>query len=399
MGVYRRKDSPSLWLVFRNEAGTRTHMSAETTDAKVAAEKLKTIEALVASKKALGIVDVGPVTVEKWSRRWLEDRRKKRLATVNDDEDRLAHVMPALGRLPLAEVRPRHIADAIAKLVEKDELSPRTIHHVYGALRVMFRAAQKKELILATPCILSVRDGDLPKKRDADPKWRKTAVFSKEEVELLIGSPLVPEVRRVLWALLFLGSMRIGEAADRRWSQIDESAQPLPKLIVDSAYVTKRREVKAGGKTGIVREVPIHPTLTLILNRWLSRGWHLWVAHAKTATTPKPCEDLIVPGPRGGHLSSITSLEWLHKDLKKLGLRQRRQHDGRRTFVSLLRGDGGRPDIVDLIAWGKEPGVRGDYTSIPYPALCAEVTKLNLRLPSEPPVTPSYAVSQRSETT
>jgi hypothetical protein len=69
--------------------------------------------------------------------------------------------------------------------------------------------AQVDELIDANPCVL--KKGDLPTKVDADPTWRKSAVFTRDEIETLVSHVSLPEDRRALYGLIFLGAMHFGE--------------------------------------------------------------------------------------------------------------------------------------------------------------------------------------------
>ena len=54
---------------------------------------------------------------------------------------------------------------------------------------------------------------------------------------------------------------------------------------------------------------------------------------------PQP-DDPIVPSRRGGVRNRHRSRDNLLDDLRRLGLRHRRQHDLRRTFITLARVDG-----------------------------------------------------------
>jgi len=51
----------------------------------------------------------------------------------------------------------------------QQRVAPKTVHNIYGTNRKLFRAAFKAELIDANPCALSVSDGELPERVDADP--------------------------------------------------------------------------------------------------------------------------------------------------------------------------------------------------------------------------------------
>lgn len=91
------------------------------------------------------------------------------------------------------------------------KLAPRTVHHTYGTLHVLFRDAVIDEVIAATPCVLT--KAHLGKKEDKDPEWRAGAVYSREELELLISSDEVPWDRQIMYGLEGVGGLRHGEAA------------------------------------------------------------------------------------------------------------------------------------------------------------------------------------------
>lgn len=397
--IYKRGDSPNWWIAFKDESGARRLISAETTDEGAARAKLEEIERLVETKKALGIVESGPMTVEKWGAHFVGLQKKKKLGTAGDDAQRLRdHVYPSIGKMALREVRTRHIQEVVDAATEKG-LSSRTVHLVYGTMRLMFRAAVKRELIPGSPCVLNVKEGDLPKKKDKVPGWRARAIFSRSEIVALISDVRILEAHRVLWALVLLGGMRIGEACGRRWADIDDEFRPLAKMHIDSAWVTDRKELKAGGKTGVAREMPVHPALAAILARWrYGGGRDAWLARIDRPWRKKEdSADIIIPGPRGGFLSASTSWRWLQDELAMLGFRPRRQHDARRTFNSLCIEDGGRADIVKLALWGASQTVQGQYTSLTWEAICGEIAKLRIEPPSWAVATQSYADSKVSE--
>jgi integrase len=206
-----------------------------------------------------------PVTVAQYTRQWLKAREALHHASHRDEECRITkHMLPRLGHMELAEVRPRHIRDFVLDL-RTGPLAPRTIHHVYQTTALLFRTAVVDELIDATPCVLA--RGILPKKADKDPAWRSGAIYTREEVERLISDTRIPEDRRVLYALKGVAGLRHGEAAGLRWGQYDEKADPLGALNL------------AKTKTGVPRRVPVHPTLARVLAEWKLAGWERTYAH------------------------------------------------------------------------------------------------------------------------
>ena len=64
-----------------------------------------------------------------------------------------------------------------------------------------------------------------------------------------------------------------------------------------------------------------------------------------------------------------------------LGLRPRRVHDFRRTFISLCRQDGARDDLLKWVTHGRPPGIMDVYTTPPWPALCAQMQVLDIMPP------------------
>jgi integrase len=236
--VYTRHKK--LWVAYVDSDGKRKWMRTPFSvgEEDKAHKLLKSIEGKIAVEKEHGVTpESGPMTVERYAEKWLKGREGT-IETVADERIRLTlHVYPTLGEMPIADVRPRHVRDLVKHLkIKKSDrdkpLAPRTIHNVYGVLHRMMHDAQVDELIAANPCVL--KRGDLPKKLDADPAWRQQAVFTREEIELLISHPSIPDDRRALYALIFLGAMRFGEAAALRWRHYDPTQQPLGRLLLEA---------------------------------------------------------------------------------------------------------------------------------------------------------------------
>ena len=87
-------------------------------------------------------------------------------------------------------------------------------------------------------------------------------------------------------------------------------------------------------------------------------------------------DDLISPTRRNTPRNNSENWATMQKDLKMLGLRERRVHDLRRTFVTLARSDGARKDVLEWISHGPRGDIVDMYTSLPWALLCAELGKL-----------------------
>jgi integrase len=91
-----------------------------------------------------------------------------------------------------------------------------------------------------------------------------------------------------MYALMFLGAMRFGEAAALTWRDYDAEAQPPGKLVIEKAYSSKIKKVKAT-KTDNPREMPIHATLARILATWKLHGFERYTgAQARPRTPYRP---------------------------------------------------------------------------------------------------------------
>jgi integrase len=283
---------------------------------------------------------------------WIAAREARGVDAVKDEKTRLRlHVLPTLGRLPIADLRPHHVRDLVTRLRATKSrrgtpLAPRSVRHVYAALHQVLHDAIVDEIIPSNPCVL--KRGELPAKIDRDPTWRPTAVFTRDEIETLISDERLPEDRRVLYALEFLTGMRMGEAAALAWRAYDPTLVPLGRLLVATSYNTRSDKVKST-KTERPREVPVHATLVSVLAAWKLSGWR------RMMRRPPAADDLIVPARGGGHRNVSYSLKVLHEVADPLRLRRRVLRLGREPHERRLCGRHGRPARSGASEWMKSP--------------------------------------------
>ncbi len=195
-------------------------------------------------------------------------------------------------------------------------------------------------------------------------------MFTPDEVGALVLDGRVPLDRRVFHALMFLGCARFGEAAYLRWKHYRPDLEPLGCLHILGSYnsrLKRERETKAQRP----RRVPVVPLLARLLAEWKLSGW------ASSYGRPPGPEDLIVPdGGPAEHRDASNSLKRFKTDLKALGLRDRRQHDARRTWLSMVLAAGANETHAKWVAHGPPPTVLADYTTLPWATLCRVVEGL-----------------------
>ncbi len=345
---------------------------------------------------ASGFVDPGPLTVERYYRKWIERRRQSGIASAEDDASRIEnHVLSILGKVELADVRPRHVYELVeylrtkarklrrdkkGRLHKSDEpLAPRTIINTFAAVRTMFEdAVHPEELIRDNP--IRVRRGVLPSKRDADPEWREGAIFTRGEVQAILSAEdkKIPLDRRVFYALCFLTASRFGEAAALRWRHYDTRPKPLGRLLIARSYDTKTK-TEGETKTETPRKVPVHPVLRRVLEVWKREGFvHYFGRHPELDDLIVPSRELDERG-RTRNRSANHMLKKFHQDLGRVKLRARRQHDARRTFKSIALDDGANESRLRWITHGRKHGVDGAYDEPAWTALCGVVQVMRIK--------------------
>jgi integrase len=307
-------------------------------------------------------------TVATYAAAWL-DKREVSVRSVADDRGRMTnHVLPTLGPMRLGDVKPKHVRDLV-RAWNASALAPRTVINCWGLLRTMFRDALTDELIERSPC--DPPPPDLPRKVDSDPEWRDRAVFTLDEVRMLLTDARVPIRRRVEYSLKALAGLRHGEVAGLRWRQIAHDT-PLPRMTIARSYDHERT------KTGVARSVPVHPALAAVLVGWR----RLWPTVYQREPGP---DDLVVPTKLGTMSDPSAAGLDMRDHLAALGLRvqasasrARGGHDLRAWMISTALEHGADGVALQRVTHTRPRDVIAGYTRLPWPALCAAVACLPL---------------------
>jgi integrase len=331
----------------------------------------------------------GPATVRRYAEAWLESRHQKHEATrrryeatgqgrvqhrdhATDAGRMRKHVLPYLGDLLLSDVRPRHLAGWIHELRTKTSLSAKTVRNVYGLACALFRDAAIAGNIEATPCVLV--DAQLG---EEDETGEGAGRYSREQLELMIGSTQLSDYQRIFAALGGLAGRRLGEVCGFRWGDLDTSAVPLWRLTSSRAY--DRRPTK----TSRTSQIPVHPALADMLTAW-RHGWAAMFGRAPTADDPivprAPGKWIDKPG--GPH-SKKTGGNLMDSILAALAIppAPKKTHALKSTFISLAMEDGASRELIKRITHtpgnGRDAFARYDRAEY-WPQLCAEVARLRI---------------------
>lgn len=346
-------------------------------------EAEKVLELALAQLRAeRGAADLGPVTVQAWGERWIEDRKARGKLEWTHEESHLRYFLtPVLGKLPLVEVTDVAMIDWARGLERArgpsgKHPSPTYIRKITATVRALFKEAVRRHVIERTPCVWE--ESDLPEK-EANARVTSGG-FSAEEVAQLIRDERIPEDRRVLYALEFLTGMRTGEAAARSWADWEPAfLGRLGRLTAKTAYNTRFRVLKAT-KTRVEKWIPVHPALAGILERWKTGGWERFHGRPPTA------EDLIVPATKGGVRNNAHSWRCFRDDLRRLGFAHQRHYESRSTFINLAEGSGADPAMVARITHASLGSAKDLYRRVPllWPRMCAAVECITLPAVSTP---------------
>ena len=286
------------------------------------------------------------------------------------------HLIPTFGKFEVRELTFKRIKDGFDKEINNKGLSGRMVRNVHSTLRAILVEAVEDELIDNPPISLSVKRDHLPPPVDKDPEWREDAYFELDEIPVLLGVDMV-SLRRVMYATYFLTGSRFREVAALKVRDYNRTMGPLRCLSIPAAKTGRHRSPRR-------RHVPVHPELQRWLDWWLTHEYEILYG-----AKPKP-EDLLFPTVsvrrRNRGLMNCSHNEifkqWQRHDLPAAGLRHRRLHDARRTFISALRSKGvPDPMLRKLTHWSVEDRVLDAYTSWDWEALCQQVERVTWGLP------------------
>jgi len=261
-----------------------------------------------------------PETVASWAAAWLAQRSAAKVVMVGSETSHLNHhVLPVLGPLSLAEVRPTNIRAVLDEAVRKG-LSKGTVGHLRRLMHRLFGAAWKAELIRENPTArVSVADLGIRE------TLRKRTILNDEEIAAFLASPHGSlEIKMLSLVARIEGGMRTAEVNRWQWQDID--LEHFARCTVPRA------------KGGDAQALEIPAVLRPFLRRW-------WEDHGSPTAGP------VFPVRRGKRIGAEKSANTsyahrLRRDLLRAGIdrhelhndtaRTRRVdfHSFRRAFVS-----------------------------------------------------------------
>lgn len=173
---YKRANKWEFYYYIRDENGKRIQKRKGGFETKE--EAAKELEICKAKVKLGMTISVARITVADFLEQWFsQHKRTLEPNSINGYYiDINHHIIPAIGNLKLANLKPSAIEEFYYDLMEEKNLSAKTVRYVHNVLKVALNTAVDDKLIAENPCI-KVK---LPKS-----KPYKATLLSVEQIQKL----------------------------------------------------------------------------------------------------------------------------------------------------------------------------------------------------------------------
>jgi len=291
-------------------------------------------------------------TVFEYAKRWLV-ARDGRVASVRDNRGHLQeHVLPVLGALSMPAVTSKDIealVSALDRKVRDGKIGAKTAKNVWGTCSKLFDDATHAKPAEGLRC-LEKDPTEGVRGPDDDEADKLLQFLYPSEVASFLSCEEVPLVWRVNVAVGVYLCPRDGEQRALKWSAVDLEHGVV---TVAETYDRRKREDRAGTKSGAARVVPIRPELAPLLKalrdatggvglvcplpafRTMARGLRRWLKHAGVTRAAL-------------HATSTVS-------------KQLRWHDLRATGLTWLAVEGGSPTMIRDVAGHTQTSMTDRY--------------------------------------
>lgn len=243
------------------------------------------------------------------------------------------HIIPALGKILLTELRPNAIQTFYNSLTEKHDLSPKTVRIVHGVLHAALRKAVRVGHITENPADAC----ELPRMIK-----REMIVFDDADTKRFLGAVRGHPYETFYVVDLFTG-LRKGEILGLTWDCVDFENSTL-NIRRQLNYCKDKsghwHYVMDTPKNGRARTISIPPYVLKLLREQQARQ-EQWKQAARNAWQPFDGYDLVFTNELGGHLMSQSVYRQYKALVRSIGCSDMRLHDLRHSYAvaALKSGD------------------------------------------------------------
>ena len=269
--------------------------------------------------------DIAParVTVAEYLQRWLRDYAAANVApsTLRRYQQIVGRLLPLLGSLRLQHLRPTHIQEAYAALLQ-DGLAARTVLHHHRVLREALQHAVRWQLAASNPA-----DAVSPPR----PAEREMRALTPDEVHRLLAADGDPGLRAIIHVAVTTG-LRLCELLGLRWSDLDldggTASISRAAQYLSGTGITFRQPKSARSRRNIALSAETVRTLREHRRRQLER---------RLATGPAYVDQDLVFSTADGSVRPPYQVQAAFRTLvQRVGLGPVRFHDLRHTAATLM---------------------------------------------------------------
>lgn len=337
----RSKGSWGLWVDLGRDpqTGQRRQQTATVRGTKKDAER--ELRVLITRLETGACVNPTKLAVGQYLEQWLQGyatsntgpRTHERYAEIVH-----AHLIPALGSIPLKALHPQHIQDYYAKALQsgrrdgKGGLSAQTVHHHHRVLYEALKHAVKHGILMRN----MAEAVDSPR-----PQHKEMATFGPEAANRLLEAMRQSRYYVLFYTDLFTG-LRRSELLALRWCYVDLDLATLSVVetlhqLHSGEYVLGQPKSKRGR-----RQVALSPSLALLLRQHRAEQQ---AARRLLGLELSP-RDLVFSHPDGSPLRPNGVTRAFRSLADSVGLDGVRFHDLRHAHATLMLRQGVHPKIV-----------------------------------------------------
>ncbi|MFC1901372.1 tyrosine-type recombinase/integrase [Chloroflexota bacterium] len=339
-----RKRSTKSWEVIYDLpvdslTGKRRQKSQTIRGTKRDAERA--LREIISSVEQGSYVKPNKITTGDWLRQFLKDCAS--MSTTGRTQESYSsiverHLIPALGRVPIAELHAQQIQNYYAEKISKGRadgkggLSARSVIYHHRILSKALSYAVKMGVVVRNVA----NDAEPPR---ADRKSMNT--LSQEEIKRFLDAASKTEYYAFFATLLFTG-LRRGELLVLRWRNLDLEKAKL--MVVESGHkLDNGNYIIKEPKTTKSRRTVVLPNPLMELLKAYRADQELWRVQLGVTLN---ADDFVFIRPDGSANNPNAVTLAFHRIIKKAGLKKIRLHDLRHTHATMMLQANINPKIV-----------------------------------------------------
>jgi integrase len=324
---------------------------------------------LISEMQRGAYVEPHKTTIAQFLDRWLADVKPRVSPKTHERYEQISHknIVPLLGAVPLAKLRPDQISEAYAKALATGRrkgdggLSPRTVRQMHAIIKSALAQAVKWDILVRNPAA-AVRG----------PKIGRSAMhtYDLEQTAELIEAA---RGRRVFIPILLavLGGLRRGEIAALRWRHVNLAAAQL--AVAQSAEQTLAGVRYKEPKSGRGRTIALSDTLITELKAHRVRQAEELLRFGERLSD----DDFVVTQPDGSPLRPHSlGQEWVRFLAGHNSLPRIRFHDLRHAHATHLLASGIHPKVASERLGHSKVGITLDLYSHVLPNMQADAAAI-----------------------